>query len=537
MDRIHKHTIDKIKQHVVLSDLISQVVELKKSGNQYIGLCPFHNEKTPSFVVNNYTRVFHCFGCGAHGDVFEFLMRNNNYSFMESVVYMAQYTGLSIENVKVNHNNHSILVMIHKWFMYQLDRNPHIKQRVIERFSEDLVRKFQIGYVPRYGLLQYLREHNFTEKEILSTGLLNKHYKQILYDRITFPILNTHKQVIAFGGRRIVEDPNIPKYINSAETENFKKKKVLYGEHLYDRSTKYVLVVEGYTDVIASHRIGISNTLGILGTSLTEDHIHNLVGKYEKIYLCFDGDNAGINALKRTLKIILSCYYNEAHMFQIVNLPDNTDPEQIIMRYKKRGFLNFLKNSDNISTTIWKLICSEITLDKLPETFLLIEQKINAFIEQIQSAYIRKDYRTFLFKKLNQLRYSKKNYSYKSPSMVVEEDEIAKELILGIVITYSEILDENNMEERFAVISFINPLLQQIQQRIISLYSMQQLISENVIAEYLSQKGRDILKNVMTKVKSFDLNSLEDAQELLESQMNILENKKMTLFRVARKIE
>ena len=487
-----------------------------------IGLCPFHDEKTPSFSVNEQKYYFHCFGCNAHGDIFEFVMQKFNYSFSESLQYLCKHAGIEFnkyDNYNTN-KTHDILLYSHKWFRQCLGSHSVVQQHLLQRFSKESIDKFELGYVPKFGLLKYLYQQ-FKEDEILQSGLFNNSKKQLFYDRITFPIFSEEGKIIAFGCRRIHENPNTPKYINSSETSLFKKKQTFYGTNLLNNKLRHVLIVEGYTDVIAGHEAKIKNVIGVLGTSITLEHISYVINKYQTIYLCFDGDSAGLNAMQRTIKIILANYDIQAHMFKFIILPTDTDPESIIKQYGSEAFIKMIKNSLSLSATIWFLASKNIVLDKTPETFIRIDREIQKYLNLIKSPNILKYYKSFLSYKVNQIRFTKKTPKTFRPTLATNDDSTIKYLLLGIIITYPELLDLNNREEKFAEIAFHKTQLQQIQQKILCLYTSGKALSLEYIKQQLSENDQEI-HNILNKVKTVSINSMQEAQEFWDYQLSLL---------------
>ncbi len=323
-----KNFPDQLKSKILISELIGKKVKLKLRGKDFIGLCPFHNEKSPSFTVNNEKGFYHCFGCSAHGDIISFVINNEGLDYKEAVIKLANDYAIPIPEVKFRQNNQNqpydqisrdylLLAEICKFFENNLKNSAaataisYIKKRGI---SVDNIKKFRLGFAFNSydSLNQHLLENGFTIEEILRSGVVGKSDNNKLYDkfrnRIIFPITDKRGRVVAFGGRSL-NNEEMPKYLNSSETDLFKKSQTLYNYSLAHKAVfdkKYAIIVEGYMDVIALYTSGIENVVATLGTSMTKDHLQEIFTISEKIIICLDGDDAGVKAAKRSLEIALN---------------------------------------------------------------------------------------------------------------------------------------------------------------------------------------------------------------------------------------
>ena len=361
---IPPETLQRIRDRIDMIDIVSRYVTLSKAGQNYKGLCPFHSEKTPSFTVNSVRQMFYCFGCGAGGDAFSFLMKHEGMGFMEAVRELGEQAGVTIvqdrsplSGIKESFSReryehiHALAV---SWFRDNLQSSQigkgardYLDKRGIRLES---VETFGIGYAsPGWnGLSRHLEKAGVTQEEMFKTGLVVKKdvdqraqgQKQHHYDRfrqrIVFPISNLRGQVIAFGGR-ILEDEGTPKYLNSPETSYFSKGRSLYGlEKAREAASRLnrLLVVEGYFDVIALNQAGIKNAVAPLGTALTKDHINVLRRFVNTVHLVFDGDEAGMGAALRTLDLFI----NTGLTVKVLVLPSGDDPDTYIRSHGPEAF-------------------------------------------------------------------------------------------------------------------------------------------------------------------------------------------------------
>lgn len=357
--------LEEIKSHIDIVEFISDYVALKKSGQNYKGLCPFHSEKTPSFMVSQPKQIFHCFGCAAGGDVVSFLMKHDNLPFGEALQYLAKKSGLKITDSAFDKNfsakRQKILQVNEeamKFYMRALRQSntamAYLKQRGI---SEDALTTFSIGYAPdqRNTLSLHLKKMGHSDSILMNAGLAvadGKGCRDWFRGRILFPICNMRNDIVAFGGR--VMDNALPKYINSPETEIFKKSETLYAINLSKdeiRKKGYALIVEGYLDAIMCHQHGFKNTVAPLGTALTSRHVHKLKSLTNMVVLVFDSDDAGVSAARRSLSILCETDIRA----KVLLLPPGEDPDSFL---RKTGSEPFSKSLSSAQSTIEFLLSS-----------------------------------------------------------------------------------------------------------------------------------------------------------------------------------
>ncbi len=353
---IPEDKLAEIRNTADIVDVVSSRVLLKKAGKDYTGLCPFHSEKTPSFTVSPSKQIFHCFGCGTGGNVFNFLMMYDNLSFPEAAENLARQYGISISARKMSGaekqrmSEREQLLQINRkaadFFRKMLLKNPegeyarnYLKNRKINR---DLVDRFSLGFAPAgwNGLIRFFNRNRVAVDMAEKAGLVvprksgNGHYDRFR-NRIIFPIADASGQIIAFGGR--VLDDEKPKYLNSPETPVYNKRLTLYGLNASReacRTHHAVFVVEGYFDLITMHQFGIANTVATLGTSLTREHVRRLKGYAKKAFLVFDSDAAGVRAAQRTTGIFM----DEGMDAAVVLLPEGHDPDSFLFARGAESF-------------------------------------------------------------------------------------------------------------------------------------------------------------------------------------------------------
>lgn len=350
--------IEKIKDEIDIVDVIGDCLELKRAGVNYKGVCPFHNEKTPSFVVSPAKQIYHCFGCGAGGDVIKFIEEYRNMPFAEAIEFLAERAGLELEVEELARDPREDA----KQRLYELNKSAAIFFRDNLRKSEkamkylhsrDMIQKaiqiYGLGYAidDWTTLFDYLKSQGFTEKEMVSVGLVIYNEKRNSYydrfrNRLIFPILDTRQRVIGFGGRAI-DDTQKPKYLNSPDSEVFNKGWNLFSLNLLRKKSRErkLILAEGYMDVIALFQSGIYYSVASLGTALTKEQVHLISKNAEDVYICYDTDQAGRKATKRAIERLAERGIRP----QIIVLEGAKDPDEYIKKFGKEAFLNKLEKS------------------------------------------------------------------------------------------------------------------------------------------------------------------------------------------------
>jgi DNA primase len=344
--------IEEVRMKNDIVDVISQYVKLTRKGSSYFGLCPFHNEKTPSFSVTPSKQMYYCFGCGAGGNVFSFVMEYENYSFGEALSHLADRAGVTLPKIEYSQEakqkaqERAVLLEINKlaaqYFYYQLRREggqTAYKYLTGRGLSEETIKKFGLGYSDKYSddLYKYLKSKNYSDTLLRESGLFNVDERRGMYDkfwnRVIFPIMDVNNRVIGFGGR-VMGDAK-PKYLNSPETKIFDKSRNLYGLNVARTTRKnYLILCEGYMDVISMHQAGFTNAVASLGTALTSGHASLLKRYTQEVLLLYDSDEAGIRAALRAIPILREAGVNS----RVVSLKPYKDPDEFIKNMGAEAF-------------------------------------------------------------------------------------------------------------------------------------------------------------------------------------------------------
>jgi DNA primase len=350
---IRDNTIDEIKSRCNIVDVVGRVVPLKRTGTNYKGLCPFHNEKTPSFVVSEAKQIFTCFGCGASGDTIEFMQKYYNLEFSEAVEKLANECGIVIETDFKKSEKKDIQYQINReaaTFFYKAFRekaNPAATYMQKRGITVEVLNLFGVGYADGEwdSLYQHLKSKGYDDEKLIDLGLISeskgKHYDKFR-NRVIFPIISTGGKVIGFGGRSLGDD--MPKYLNSSESSIFLKKNNLYALNLTKQEigkTGYGIIVEGYMDVISLYQYGVRNVAASLGTALTENQARLLKRYTDQVVLSYDADEAGKNAALRGMEIL----HKENFRIKVLSIPDGKDPDDYIKRHGKSGFIQIVKSA------------------------------------------------------------------------------------------------------------------------------------------------------------------------------------------------
>ncbi len=358
--RITEETIERIKQENDIVDVISDVVKLKRSGRNYMGLCPFHNEKSPSFSVSQDKQIYKCFGCGEAGNVLTFVMKQKNLNFVEACKLLAERANipLSLGNgeesqvVKKKKLLYKVNVEAARYFFSNLQRDSKSKEYFSNRGIKDLtIKRFGLGYSKEgwQNLRYYLNKRGFSDEVMLEAGLIIKSQKGTLYDRfrnrVMFPVFNIKGDVIGFGGR--VLDDSKPKYLNSPETLVFQKGTNLYGLNFAIKNNlkdRYFIIVEGYMDLISLHQYGITNVVASLGTALTVNQARLLKRYADKVIISYDADVAGQTATLRGLDILREAGFD----VRVLQIPQGKDPDEFVRSNGKDAFLKLVNNAEDL---------------------------------------------------------------------------------------------------------------------------------------------------------------------------------------------
>ena len=354
--------IEEVRQKNDIVDVVSQYVRLTRRGSTYFGLCPFHNEKTPSFSVTPGKQMYYCFGCGAGGNVYNFIMEYENYTFGEALKHLADRAGVELPKIEYSREvrekaeQRAELLEINKqaaqYYYYQLrTEGGKIGYQYLSGrgLSEETMRKFGLGYSDKFGggLYKFLKSKGYSDERLRESGLFNVDERHGMYDkfwnRVMFPIMDVNSRVIGFGGR-VMGDAK-PKYLNSPETMIFDKSRNLYGLNRARRTKKpYFLLCEGYMDVISLHQAGFTNAVASLGTALTPGHAALIHRYVQEVYLTYDSDGAGTRAALRAMPILRDAGITA----KIIRMEPYKDPDEFIKNLGAEAFEERIASARNV---------------------------------------------------------------------------------------------------------------------------------------------------------------------------------------------
>ena len=488
MPRYSDEIIEEVRQSNDIVDIISQYVHLKRSGRNYFGLCPFHNEKSPSFSVSPDKQIFHCFGCGVGGNVFTFLMKIEGISFVEAVQTLAERANIQLPTLENNVDTAKEILKskvlkvneVAANFYHENLYNPESKiaQEYIKKrkLTNETLISFKIGYSGKFDELYHkLKKEGFEEPEILESGLVNKNdrgqYIDRYRNRLMFPICDARGKVIAFGGR--VLDDSKPKYINSPENVAYSKGRTLFGLNVAKKQghLKQLLIVEGYMDVISLHQRGITNVVAPLGTALTQQQCWLLRKNADQIILSFDSDEAGLNAKIRALDILQDMGCD----IRVLQMDGAKDPDEYIVKYGNARFKNLIDKALSVVEFKVKVLKQNLNLENvndkikfLNEIAKLIAKIDNSIEREVYIEKIAKEYeisKEAIYAEVNKLTYnsSKSEKILEKAKPVIKHNENTEQVsetikrrentVLSILLTgelsFFEIIEKNIKVEDF----------------------------------------------------------------------------------------
>ena len=395
---------DELRAKISIVDVVGSKVKLVRKGREYTACCPFHNEKTPSFTVNEAKGFYHCFGCGAHGDIIKFEMEANGLSFIDAVEKLAHKVGMQLpklsseskEQAEKRATAYDIMEMAARFFekMLRLPAGREGLDYLYSRgFDDKIISKFRLGFAPNNnGLKAQLSSHGISDKEMAELGLLtipeNNRPHDFFRNRVMIPIMDKRGKIVAFGGR--VMDGSQPKYLNSPETPVFNKRRILYNLN-YARECGYdakrLIICEGYMDVIAMDKYGIGYAVAPLGTALTEDQIQEAWKVVNEPICCFDGDAAGIRAAVRSVDRVLPIL-RPGYSLQYAFLPDKQDPDEFLKAKGTEEFLKVVTTTVPLKDLLWRKNLEGKLIDT-PEQKARIEKDIKEEVAKIADETVR----------------------------------------------------------------------------------------------------------------------------------------------------
>ncbi|RBQ26982.1 MULTISPECIES: DNA primase [Arcobacteraceae] len=400
---IKKESIENLRNHLDIVDVVSQFIELKKSGANFKACCPFHGEETPSFVVSPTKQIYHCFGCGVGGDSIKFVMEYEKLSYPESIEKLASMYNFSLDydaNISKKSDN-KILEDVSNFYKKQLLSNPNIKEYLESRgVFESYIQKFEIGYASNSNsTIDFLKSNHYNLNDAIDVGVIsqgdNGLYSRFI-DRLMFPIYSINSKLVGFGGRTLTNHG--AKYVNSPQTKLFNKSKLLYGYHLAKDKiykNKEIVVCEGYLDVIMLHQAGFNNAVATLGTALTKDHLPLLRRGEPKVILAYDGDKAGLNAAYKASLMLSQTSFDGG----VVIFSDGQDPADMIKNRQIQEVEKLFSNPIPFVNFAIDYIVSNYDVNNPVEKQKALSE-LNEYLTTLSLLY-QEEYKRYIAQKLN----------------------------------------------------------------------------------------------------------------------------------------
>ena len=547
--RIPESKIEEVRTSISVIDVVSEFVQLRKRGKNYIGLCPFHNEKTPSFTVSEEKQIFHCFGCHTGGNVFKFLMEYNKISFVEAVQDLAEQLGIELDYAQTDYteqqSEQEILYDINteaaKYFLNNLlnDAEGEGARKYLQgrNIKTQTIRSFGLGYNLRgwENFINFAKGKKINLEKAVGLGLIGKSDDGRYYDklpgRLIFPIFSPNGRVVAFAGRILGPEEKGAKYINSPESLIYFKSKILYGLSFAKdeiRRLNKAILVEGYMDLISLYQSGVKNVVAVSGTALTDDQVQ-LLSRYTKnVVLLFDADTAGIKASMRSIELLLK----RDMEVKIVSLPEGEDPDSFINKHGKDEFDELIKKAENFleyetryydslgkfddSATAAEAIRElvkpvALIKDELKQTLLLknIAKKFSIREKLLESELIKQVKQAEKFER-SRAKIKTKNDSTASTLTIAESSRIESPVIYNREIEIIKLLFEADKTIAELLFKYIQPneFTAGFHQKIISIIRNEFHKDENVTADSLFANLQDEQLETYVREIAFDKHSI-----------------------------
>ena len=454
MAGLDRNFTDELRARLSIVDVVSRRVPLVKKGQNYWGCCPFHNEKTPSFSVNEDKGFYHCFGCGEHGDIISFVMKSENIDFRAAITELAAAAGLKMPDYKpkspdqVAREESYFEIVDNAAKIYQTklfeESGAHALEYVRRRgFNDDMIKKYRIGYAPKNNIIAN-KFVNIKQDNLLATGLCRRGeygMYDFFRDKLMFPIFNANGKIVAFSGRSL--DGSEPKYINTTDTELFHKRRTIFGFnfardaiHRANRS----IVVEGQIDAIQMQCNGFPETVAPLGTALTEDHVSMLCKANRNITFCFDGDAAGQKAAARACDIVMS-FLRDTSDIRFAFVSGGKDPDEILKKSGAAAMHKIIDNSVALVDFLWNLVNAGFTVST-PNGRTQAEKFLKQKIEKITDTALRSEYEhEYNSRMFNEWHKWKKNKNNAHEINLPQVDTITQNTLIFITDKYPDIAE------------------------------------------------------------------------------------------------
>ena len=557
MVRYSDDIIEEVINSNDIVDVVSQYVTLKRSGRNFLGLCPFHKEKTPSFSVSPDKQIFHCFGCGVGGNALHFISKVENINFRESLEILADKAGITLPTIdsgedskkqelkqKVYQINEIVANLYHETLY---GPNAKIAQEYVKKRKLDnrTLKNFKIGYAPNQNILyKLLKEKGFTDEEILATTLVKKYnntFVDSFRNRLMFPILDVRNRVIAFGGR--VLDNSLPKYINSPDTIVYNKGRNLYGLNVAKNSNlDKTIIVEGYMDCVSLHQRGIPNVVASLGTALTENQ-GRLLRKYsEKIIISYDSDGAGQAATMRGLEILK----NIGCDVRILQMEGAKDPDEFVIKYGNGRFNLLVENAISLVEFKIKVLKNSLNLEHVNDKIKFLKeiakilQNVDSKIElEIYLDKISKEYsisKEAIYAEINKQNGNKigSKVLEKNKSVVTKKEKTEVPLVLqkrenaiiALLINGDESVYEQ-IKHRILPSDLKLEINKKIVEKVYSEYEKNGIPAKQIMDLFIDDQEA---VNKITEIMADEYQQQID-KKTIDSIINIYEKEKLTLLK------
>jgi DNA primase len=514
--RLADSTVSKVKAYPDIVSIVSEYVQLRRRGRNHIGLCPFHSEKTPSFTVSPEKHIFHCFGCHESGDLISFVQKIENLGFVEAIVYIAEKVGIEVEedSASLTYDPESelrkklrdiLLIFKEKCQHYLAGSSEGVSYLRERKISEQSQKEFNLGYAPQsFNVSKEFEELGFSSEECLKAGVLFKSDNGDLIsrfrNRLIFPVLDYQGRSVGFGGRILGSSQHGAKYVNSEETPLFYKRTLLYGLHLAKRGIKahsFLLLVEGYMDVIMCHQYGFNNAVAAMGTSLTTEQAKKIKRFTDVVYMAMDSDEAGQAAMERAYEV-LSQQGVTTYFVQL----GAKDPADVLVESGKEAFQACLETAIPVVEFQFLRLCKRFDKNKIEQVSKIVSGIVD-YIKQVQDPIIQRHYIQVFSRELNMdeelvmVKMNKTSYNTSKKMFQYERNtktkiDLAEEYLLGFsalnvsdrAFIFSEVSIEDFKSEDLRVVAQVLKVSQVVGKDVLDLFeasSAKQLVGRLLI--------------------------------------------------------
>ena len=513
--------MDELRRRTSLSQVVGRHVKLTKKGGRHLGLCPFHNEKSPSFNVRDDEGFYHCFGCGVSGDAISFLREKEGLGFMDAVRQLADEAGLTVpqqtpqDPAEIERRSKTLIVLdaAARQFQSALMNGDNPAQSYLKTrgLTQDAIETFRLGFAPRSGLINALSSLGHQQEEMIEAGLVrisdrDQSQYEMFRHRLMFPIMDNRGQVIAFGARAL-EDGQNPKYLNSAETKTFQKKHTLYGMALARvevRKGKPLVVAEGYMDVIAIHQSGTAAAVAPLGTALTEEQIKLLWRMDDRPILCFDGDAAGtaaaLKALVRSIPLL-----EPGKTLRLAMMPVGVDPDDLIKEQGADAFARLLDQSISWVDGLWNGVSAQFQLNDAAERAAFWSQ-IRSHVKEISNGQMRASIGDDIERRISEMRANLRTsgagrqqwgrgfVNVRASERPNIKDDLRARMILALLIEHPNLISD--FYEQIGLLQFRDEKMEKLRQTVINIISDCSNLDKDDFRHYLSEYGFENIRGM-----------------------------------------